>query len=115
LPLSRRPPAGYAAPSSPEAPRGGDTRQTRLKPRPVGMPTADNFELVESPRPEPQDGQVLRRTIYLSLDPYMRGRMSDAPSYAPPVNVGDVMCGHTVSEVVASRHPAYSAGDLVAG
>jgi NADPH-dependent curcumin reductase CurA len=58
---------------------------------------------------------VLRRTIYLSLDPYMRGRMSDAPSYATPVATGAVMCGHTVSQVVESRHPAFAAGDIVAG
>jgi NADPH-dependent curcumin reductase len=90
-------------------------RQIRLKSRPSGMPTAANFEAAETPLPGVQDGDVLRRTLYLSLDPYMRGRMSDAPSYAPPVNLGDVMCGHTVSEVVESRHPAFHAGDVVAG
>src|SRR5262245_21029243 len=90
-------------------------RQVRLKKRPVGMPTSADFEVVASPRPSPADGQVLRRTIYLSLDPYMRGRMSDAPSYATPVAVGDVMCGHTVSEVVESRNPGFRAGDIVAG
>ena len=72
------------------------------------MPTTGNFAAAEAPIPSPQDGEVLRRTLFLSLDPYMRGRMSDAPSYAPPVNLGDVMCGHTVSEVVDSRHPAFS-------
>lgn len=90
-------------------------RQIRLKSRPKGMPQPDNFELVQSPRPELRDGGVLRRTIYLSLDPYMRGRMSDAKSYAPPVGIGEVMCGHTVSEVVESRNPAFRAGDLVTG
>src|SRR5262245_14610829 len=65
--------------------------------------------------PEVAEGQVLRRTIYLSLDPYMRGRMSDEPSYSASVALGDVMCGHTVSEVVASRHSGFHAGDLVAG
>jgi NADPH-dependent curcumin reductase CurA len=65
--------------------------------------------------PAPKDGEVLRRTIYLSLDPYMRGRMSDAPSYAANVALGDVMCGHTVSAVVESKNPAFQAGDLVAG
>jgi NADPH-dependent curcumin reductase len=90
-------------------------RQIRLKSRPSGMPTPDNFEAVEAPMPSPRDGEVLRRTLYLSLDPYMRGRMSDAPSYAPPVNLGDVMCGHTVSEVIESRSPALRAGDIIAG
>jgi NADPH-dependent curcumin reductase len=79
------------------------------------MPGPVNFEPFDGPMPVVSDGEVLRRTIYLSLDPYMRGRMSDAPSYAPPVNVGGVMCGHTVSEVVESRHPAFNAGDIVTG
>src|SRR3954447_25311194 len=90
-------------------------RQIRLASRPAGMPTTDNFEAADAPVPSPADGDVLRRTLFLSLDPYMRGRMSDAPSYAPPVSLGEVMCGHTVSEVVASRHPAFRAGDIVAG
>ena len=90
-------------------------RQIRLKKRPVGMPTPADFEAVASPRPSPRDGEVLRRTIYLSLDPYMRGRMSDAASYAHPVNLGDVMVGHTVSQVVDSRHPNFRAGDIVTG
>jgi NADPH-dependent curcumin reductase len=90
-------------------------RQIRLKSRPAGMPTTDNFDAADAPMPSVRDSDVLRRTLYLSLDPYMRGRMSDAPSYAAPVNVGDVMCGHTVSEVVESRHPAFAPGDVVAG
>jgi NADPH-dependent curcumin reductase CurA len=90
-------------------------RQIRLASRPAGMPTTGNFEAADAPMPSPADGEVLRRTLFLSLDPYMRGRMSDAPSYAPPVNLGEVMCGHTVSEVVDSRHPAFRAGDIVAG
>ena len=90
-------------------------RQIRLKKRPVGMPAPGDFEAVASPRPAPRDGEVLRRTIYLSLDPYMRGRMSDAASYANPVNLGDVMVGHTVSQVVDSRHPNFRAGDIVTG
>ena len=79
------------------------------------MPTAANFDAIELPLQPLAEGDVLRRTIYLSLDPYMRGRMSDAPSYAAPVNVGDVMCGHTVSEVVESLNPAFRTGDIVAG
>ena len=89
-------------------------RQIRLKSRPVGSPTAANFDLVDAPMPPVGDG-VLRRTIYLSLDPYMRGRMSDARSYAAPVAVGDVMVGHTVSQVVESKNPDFRAGDFVAG
>jgi NADPH-dependent curcumin reductase CurA len=90
-------------------------RQIHLKSRPAGMPTVDNFEAVDVAPPIPGDGDVLRRTIYLSLDPYMRGRMSEGPSYAAPVNLHDVMCGHTVSEVVESRNPQFKAGDVVTG
>ena len=88
-------------------------RQIRLKSRPAGAPVLDNFELAELPIPTAGDGDVVRRTIYLSLDPYMRGRMSDAPSYAPPVAVDAVMIGQTVSVVVASRHPSWRPGDRV--
>ncbi len=87
--------------------------QIRLASRPVGLPTAENFSIVTAPIPEPGDGQVLIRTQYLSLDPYMRGRMSDAPSYAPPVKVGGLMVGGTVGEVVESKDPAFSPGDIV--
>src|SRR5215467_11997226 len=90
-------------------------RQIRLKSRPSGMPTPANFEAADAPMPKVRDGDVLRRTLFLSLDPYMRGRMSDAPSYAPPVAVGGIMCGHTVSQVVESRDPDLRAGDIVAG
>ncbi|WEN16728.1 NADP-dependent oxidoreductase [Rhodanobacter sp. AS-Z3] len=86
-----------------------------LNSRPVGAPTADNFRLRETPLPEPADGQLLLRTLYLSLDPYMRGRMNDAKSYAEPVAIGDVMVGGTVSRVQASRHPDFKEGDLVLG
>jgi NADPH-dependent curcumin reductase CurA len=89
--------------------------QIRLKSRPVGAPTPENFDIVDAPLPRVGDGDVLRQTKFLSLDPYMRGRMSDAPSYAAPVDVGGTMCGHTVSEVVESRNPAFRAGDIVAG
>ena len=65
--------------------------------------------------PEPLEGQVLVATKFLSLDPYMRGRMNDAESYAPPVNVGGVMEGEVVAEVVRSRHPSFSQGELVQG
>lgn len=84
-----------------------------LHSRPVGAPTAENFHLEQGDIPVPSNGQLLLRTLYLSLDPYMRGRMSDAPSYAPPVAIGEVMVGGTVSRVEASKNPDYQAGDLV--
>ena len=90
-------------------------RRIVLNSRPVGAPTAENFRLEELALPVPAAGQVLLRTLYLSLDPYMRGRMSDAPSYAAPVAVGEVMVGGTVSRVEASRHPDYQPGDVVVG
>lgn len=89
------------------------SRRIVLASRPVGAPTAENFRLEETPVPAPSAGQVLLRTLYLSLDPYMRGRMSDAPSYAPPVNIDDVMVGGTVGRVEASQNPDYTVGDLV--
>lgn len=88
-------------------------RRIILNSRPVGEPTTGNFRLEESVAPVLNDGQILLRTLYLSLDPYMRGRMSDAPSYAPPVVVGSEMPGGTVSRVANSLHPDYQAGDLV--
>jgi hypothetical protein len=90
-------------------------REVRLRRRPVGEPAPDDFELVETPVPPVGEGQILRRTIYLSLDPYMRGRMSDAPSYAKSVDLGQRMVGATVSQVIESRHPAFAMGDYVAG
>jgi NADPH-dependent curcumin reductase CurA len=90
-------------------------RRIVLNSRPVGAPVAENFRLEQLGVPALSAGQVLLRTVYLSLDPYMRGRMSDAPSYAPPVAVGDVMVGGTVSRVDASRHTDYQAGDMVLG
>jgi NADPH-dependent curcumin reductase len=76
-----------------------------LASRPVGEPTPDNFRLEEFPIPQPEPGQMLLRTLWLSLDPYMRGRMSDAPSYAKPVGIGDVMEGGTFSEVMPRTSP----------
>jgi NADPH-dependent curcumin reductase len=86
-----------------------------LASRPVGEPTLDNFRLEEPPIPKPGPGQMLLRTLWLSLDPYMRGRMSDAPSYAKPVEIGGVMEGGTVSEVIASNVPRFTKGDIVVG
>lgn len=94
------------------------TQQNRrflLASRPHGEPVADNFRLETVATPQPAAGQVLLRTVYLSLDPYMRGRMSDAPSYAPPVQIGETMVGGTVSRVVTSQHPDFKLGDWVLG
>jgi N-terminal domain of oxidoreductase/Amidohydrolase family len=91
-------------------------RQILLKSRPEGAPSLDNFTLKQGlVVPEPGDGEVLMRTRWLSLDPYMRGRMSAAKSYAKPVEVGATMVGGTVGEVVASRNPNFAVGDIVMG
>lgn len=90
-------------------------RQIVLASRPSGAPTEDNFRLEETAVPTPEAGHVLLRTVYLSLDPYMRGRMSDAASYAAPVAIGEVMVGGAVSRVEASENPDFAVGDLVVG
>jgi NADPH-dependent curcumin reductase CurA len=90
-------------------------RQILLDNRPEGEATTSNFKLVTTQTPALADGQVLVRHHYLSLDPYMRGRMSDAKSYAQPQPLGEVMIGGTVGEVVESRHPKFAAGDKVVG
>ncbi len=83
--------------------------------RPTGRPDRDTFELTESDVPTPEHGEVLVRTRYLSVDPYMRGRMDDRESYAEPWDVGDPMQGGVVGEVVESNHEAFSEGDYAAG
>ena len=88
-------------------------RQVLLASHPSGEPTADDFRLAEAEVPRPGPGQLLRRTIYVSLDPYMRGRMNAGPSYARPVEVGAVMEGRDVAEVVESNLPGYQPGDVV--
>ena len=90
-------------------------RQIVLKRRPVGLPRPDDFELVESSAPAPGDGEVLVRTIYLSLDPYMRGRISGARSYAQSVEPGQVIVGGTVGQVVESRFAGLAPGAFVQG
>lgn len=92
-----------------------DNRRIVLASRPQGAPTPENFRLETSAAPEPGEGQVLLKTLFLSLDPYMRGRMSDAPSYSPPVGIGEVMTGEVVGRVTASRAAGFAEGDLVAG
>jgi NADPH-dependent curcumin reductase len=91
------------------------SRRVVLKSRPVGAPKPGDFDLVEAPVAAPGDGELLCRTIYLSLDPYMRGRISGVKSYARGVDPGDLMVGGTVSEVLESRHPGFAAGDIVQG
>jgi len=88
-------------------------RQWVLASRPHGAPTVENFRLEKTSVPQHEEGQLLLRTVYLSLDPYMRGRMSDAPSYSPPVEIGAVMVGGTVSRVEQSQHPDYPVGEWV--
>jgi NADPH-dependent curcumin reductase CurA len=90
-------------------------RRIVLASRPVGEPKDADFRLETGSIPEPGPGQVLAKTLWLSLDPYMRGRMSDAKSYAKPVGIGEVMTGGTVGEVVRSNDPKFSPGDIVLG
>ncbi len=85
-----------------------------LAARPIGEPKASDFRIEDYPVPAPADGEVMLRTIWLSLDPYMRGRMSDGPSYAAPVPINGVMEGEGVSEVMASNNPKFAKGDIVA-
>ena len=92
-----------------------NARRFVLASRPVGEPKESDLRLEDFAMPAPGPGDVLLRTLYLSLDPYMRGRMSDAKSYAAPVAIGGVMEGGTVSEVVASNNPAFAKGDIVLG
>jgi len=89
------------------------SREIRLKSRPVGLPTADNFELATVTLPDPGPGQVQVRNTWMTVDPYMRGRMNDVKSYTPPFQIGEAMQGGAVGEVVASSDPAFAAGDLV--
>ena len=88
-------------------------RQWTLATRPVGAPSINNFNFVESDKPTPKQGELLLRTVFLSLDPYMRGRMNDAKSYAEPVAIDEVMVGGAVCRVEASNHPDYDVGEWV--
>ena len=88
-------------------------RRVLLASRPAGWVSEDNFSLEAAPVPAPAEGEVLVRNLWLSLDPYMRGRMSDAKSYVKGVDIGEVMVGQTVGEVVESKHPQFRKGDKV--
>ena len=90
-------------------------RQVLLKRRPTGAPTAADFAIADAPLPDPAEGEVLVRGIYLSLDPYMRGRISGQRSYSRPVDVGAVIEGRVVGEVMRSRDLGFRAGDYVLG
>ncbi len=90
-------------------------KQITLAARPSGMPKPSDFKLVETPVSDPGAGELLVRTLYVSVDPYMRGRMNDVKSYAPPVKIGEVMGAGAVGKVVASQNPKFQAGDVVEG
>jgi NADPH-dependent curcumin reductase len=90
-------------------------RRILLASRPVGWPEPANFHLVTEAVPEPGPREVLVRALWLSVDPYMRGRMSAAKSYTRPVEIGEVMTGGVVGEVARSNHPAFKPGDIVEG
>ena len=89
--------------------------QFRLAARPVGMPKRSDWNYVEEPVRRPGDGEVLVKTLYLSLDPAMRGWMNEGKSYIAPVQIGEVMRAGGVGEVIASKHPDFNAGDHVYG
>jgi len=90
-------------------------RRIILASRPTGWVLPDNFEVTETPVRDPQDGELLVRNIYMSVDPYMRGRMDDTKSYLPPFQLGEVLQAGVVGEVVASRNESFSEGDYVTG
>lgn len=90
-------------------------RQWRLKSRPTGMVSEDNFELVEADVPSPADGEFLVRNLYFSFEPAMRGWLNDVKSYVPPVQIGEVMRASAVGQVIRSNHPDFSEGELVQG
>ena len=89
------------------------SREIRLKSRPVGEPTAANFELATVTLPDPGAGEVQVRNTWMTVDPYMRGRMNDVRSYVPPFQIGEALQGGAVGEVIASNDPSLKAGDLV--
>jgi NADPH-dependent curcumin reductase CurA len=89
------------------------TREIQLASRPSGWPVPENFRLAESPLPELQDGQILVRNLFMSVDPYMRGRMNDVKSYSAPFAVGKALDGGAVGEVIASRSERHQEGDVV--
>ena len=89
------------------------SREVRLKSRPTGMPVTDNFEIASVALPAPAAGEVQVKNLWMTVDPYMRGRMVDRPSYVPPFQIGEALQGGAVGEVVASNAPDFKTGDLV--
>ncbi|MBY0563814.1 MAG: NADP-dependent oxidoreductase [Hyphomonadaceae bacterium] len=89
------------------------SREIRLKSRPVGLPVADNFQVASTTVPAPRAGEVLVRNLWMSVDPYMRGRMYDRQSYVPPFQIGEPLQGGAIGRVEASNHPDFKSGDLV--
>src|SRR2546427_10318787 len=89
------------------------TREIRLASRPHGWPTAGNFKLATAATPAIRDGQALVRNLFMSVDPYMRGRMNDAKSYVPPFQIGQPLEGAAVGQVVESRADGFKPGDIV--
>src|SRR5881275_2145457 len=89
------------------------SREIRLASRPKGFPSAENFTLAQTEVPPPQEGQVLVRNLFMSVDPYMRGRMNDRKSYVPPFEVGKTLEGGALGEVMESRAGKFNPGDVV--
>ena len=90
-------------------------KEIRLASRPTGMPTLENFQFVDTDVPKPADGEVLARLLYISVDPYLRGRMREGKSYIKPFEVGQVIQSGAVGEVIESNSPKFEAGDIVTG
>lgn len=95
--------------------RNDVNRQVVLSSRPVGIPQAENFEMRQAPRPQIADGQILVRTLFLSVDPAMRGWVNAAANYSDAVGIGEVMRSFAVGEIIESRHPGYTPGEIVCG
>ena len=90
-----------------------ESREIRLRERPVGMPTDDDFDLATVSVPDPGDGEVTVRNVVMSVDPYMRGRMMDRKSYVPPFQIGEALTGGAIGQVVASKSDGFGEGDYV--
>ena len=90
-------------------------KEIRLASRPTGMPTLENFQFVDTEVPKPAEGEVLARLLYISVDPYLRGRMREGRSYVPPFEVGQAIQSGAVGEVIESKSPNFEAGDVVTG
>ncbi len=92
-----------------------NNREIRLRRRPTGLPVADDFEMVSTTLPDPVDGQILVQNSYMSVDPYMRGRMVDRRSYVPPFQLGETMTGGCIGRIIQSKHTDFAVGDYVSG